>query len=32
MIKWLAAIIEVIDGAMELRKEAEKRYGYRLYE
>lgn len=32
MIKLLATIIEVIDDAMELRKEAEKRYGYLFFD
>lgn len=32
MIKFLTTIIEVIDEAMELRREVEKRYGFSLYE
>lgn len=32
MLKLFFAIIEVIDEAMEMRDEAEKRYGYFLYE
>lgn len=32
MLRFLAIIIEVIDEAIEMRNEAEKRYGFRLYE